>query len=115
LTTALLRSTAALYENEERTSSNGAKKKVFYLKPVSTGSADEADDRYASARSFVEADADLDSRSYVKRNIGAGKHSWAEKISTKCLYQYREPVSPHLAAKLAPELVGVDMRNSFQS
>lgn len=45
------------------------------------------------------------SGSYVKRNIGAGKYSWAGKIDTKCLYQYREPVSPHLAARLAPELV----------
>lgn len=46
LTTALLRSTAALYQHEEQTSQNGSQKKVFYLKPVSTGSADEADDRY---------------------------------------------------------------------
>lgn len=46
LTTALLRSTAAIYQHEEQTSQNGSPKKVFYLKPVSTGSADEADDRY---------------------------------------------------------------------
>jgi dethiobiotin synthetase/adenosylmethionine--8-amino-7-oxononanoate aminotransferase len=39
--------------------------------------------------------------SYVERH--SGKH--AGMIATKNLYQYREPMSPHLAAKLAPDLV----------
>lgn len=84
----------------------GEKKKVFYLKPVSTGSADEADDR--CVLSFSSEGLTLIAEgSYVKRNIGLGRYSWAGKIDTKCLYQYREPVSPHLAARLAPELVSL--------
>lgn len=85
LTTALLRSTASLYSRQhaaEGTSTTHKQKKVFYLKPISTGSAEEADD------------------SFVQRNSG----KWKSGIETKCLYQYREPVSPHLAAKLAPDL-----------
>jgi dethiobiotin synthetase/adenosylmethionine--8-amino-7-oxononanoate aminotransferase len=84
----------------------GEKKKVFYLKPVSTGSADEADDRCVLSF-FLESWMLIVEGSYVKRNIGLGRHSWAGKIDTKCLYQYREPVSPHLAARLAPELVSL--------
>lgn len=35
------------------------------------------------------------------------RHSgqYASSIATRNLYQYREPMSPHLAAKLAPDLV----------
>lgn len=80
LTTALLRSTAKLYSEDTTDGKQG--RRVFYIKPISTGSADEADD------------------SFVKRNAGR----WSQTIETRCLYQYREPVSPHLAAKLAPEL-----------
>jgi hypothetical protein len=40
----------------------------------------------------------------------AGRH--AGLISTHNLYQYREPMSPHLAAKLAPDLVST---SSIQS
>ncbi|KAJ5698932.1 hypothetical protein N7462_000937 [Penicillium macrosclerotiorum] len=49
------------------------KQRAAFLKPVSTGSLDEADDRHL-------------------RHFGAG-------TVTKCLYQFDEPVSPHIAAK----------------
>ncbi|EJU04875.1 hypothetical protein DACRYDRAFT_75853 [Dacryopinax primogenitus] len=50
--------------------------RVHYLKPVSTGPIEEADDEH------------------VKRF--AGGHG---NISTACLYRYDDPVSPHLAAQ----------------
>ncbi|KAG5639590.1 hypothetical protein H0H81_010792 [Sphagnurus paluster] len=64
LTTALVRASAR--------SSN-----VFYLKPVSTGALDDADDRH------------------VKQYAGSAR------VHTECLFRYDEPVSPHLAAKLS--------------
>ncbi|KAF8623721.1 hypothetical protein AX17_007418 [Amanita inopinata Kibby_2008] len=50
---------------------------VFYLKSVSTGRREDADDEH------------------VKR-YGGG----SSLVETNCLYRYDEPVSPHLAAKL---------------
>ncbi|KAK2460929.1 hypothetical protein APHAL10511_007399 [Amanita phalloides] len=50
---------------------------VFYLKPVSTGRLENADDRH------------------VIRHGGA-----PNLITTHCLFRYDEPVSPHLAARL---------------
>ncbi|KAJ5263398.1 Pyridoxal phosphate-dependent transferase major region subdomain 2 [Penicillium angulare] len=49
------------------------KQRAAFLKPVSTGALDEADDRHLE-------------------RYGAG-------ALTKCLYQFDEPVSPHIAAK----------------
>ncbi|KAJ5946157.1 hypothetical protein N7454_002996 [Penicillium verhagenii] len=49
------------------------KQQAAFLKPVSTGALDDADDRHM-------------------QRYGAG-------ALTKCLYQFDEPVSPHLAAK----------------
>ncbi|KAF5359628.1 hypothetical protein D9756_003299 [Leucocoprinus leucothites] len=49
---------------------------VFYLKPVSTGPPQEADDGHI--------------KRYAKSNL----------VHTDCLFRYDEPVSPHLAAKL---------------
>ncbi len=46
--------------------------KTWYLKPVSTGPLDEADDRHVKA--------------------------FATKTETKCLFQFGEAVSPHIAA-----------------
>lgn len=51
---------------------------VFYLKPVSTGALEDADDRHVT-------------------KFG-GKAS--KLIHAECLFQYDEPVSPHLAARL---------------
>ncbi|RXK39933.1 dethiobiotin synthase [Tremella mesenterica] len=84
LTTALLRATAAQYTNETETSSASgpSRKRVFYLKPVSTGPDEESD------VNFVERYA----------------APYQDVVTTKNLYQYREPMSPHLAAQLAPEL-----------
>lgn len=49
--------------------------------------------------------------SYVERHT----NDYAATIATKCLYQYREPMSPHLAAKLAPDLVCVSLALSDNS
>lgn len=82
LTTSLLRSTAKLYKKQDQASGSEGGKKVWYLKPISTG---------------PEAESDV---SYVERN--AADH--LDRIRTANLYQYREPVSPHLARQLAPDL-----------
>ncbi|KAJ6632138.1 onanonoxo-7-onima-8-eninoihtemlysoneda [Mycena sp. CBHHK59/15] len=67
LTTALVRASASL------------KNEVFYLKPISTGPMQEADDEH------------------IKRHCGPQK----DRVHTDCLYRFHEPVSPHLAAQLA--------------
>lgn len=54
---------------------------VHYLKPISTGPLEEADDYH------------------VKRY---GRHE-GSLISAECLFRYKEPVSPHLAAQLSLE------------
>ncbi|KAG5645824.1 hypothetical protein DXG03_005165 [Asterophora parasitica] len=64
LTTALVRASA-------RTTN------VFYLKPVSTGALDDADDRHVQ------------------------QYAGSSRVQTECLFRYDEPVSPHLAAKLS--------------
>lgn len=54
---------------QRRAPTNG----VLYLKPVSTGPQDEADDRHISR--------------------------FAPGVVSKCISQFSEPVSPHLAAR----------------
>ncbi|KAJ7876548.1 onanonoxo-7-onima-8-eninoihtemlysoneda [Mycena leptocephala] len=66
LTTALVRASAL-------------KNEVFYLKPISTGPIQDADDEY------------------IKRHSSKLKH----RVHTECLYRFHVPVSPHLAAQLA--------------
>ncbi|KIK68100.1 hypothetical protein GYMLUDRAFT_36929 [Collybiopsis luxurians FD-317 M1] len=66
LTTALARASAS-------------EKNVFYLKPVSTGAPEDADDKHV--------------QQYTER--------WADRVFTECLYRFHHPVSPHLAVKLA--------------
>ncbi|KAK8870003.1 dethiobiotin synthase [Kwoniella newhampshirensis] len=78
LTTALVRASASRYAAHLK----HPEKRVFYLKPVSTGPDEESD------------------VAYVQRN--SAPHT--PYISTRNLFQYREPMSPHLAAKLAPDL-----------
>lgn len=46
LTTALIRATASKYNAEGSSSDSTPKKRVFYLKPVSTGPDSESDVRY---------------------------------------------------------------------
>ncbi|KAH9958580.1 onanonoxo-7-onima-8-eninoihtemlysoneda [Russula dissimulans] len=60
------------------------KKRAFYLKPVSTGPMQDADDEH------------------VKRH--AGPHR--ALVNARCLYRFDEPVSPHLAADMAAEKAG---------
>ncbi|KAI0067370.1 PLP-dependent transferase [Artomyces pyxidatus] len=59
--------------------------RVFYLKPVSTGPMQDADDEH------------------VKRYVGG--HS--SLVQAHCLYRFEEPLSPHLAAKMAAEKDGL--------
>ncbi|KAI7192363.1 PLP-dependent transferase [Hortaea werneckii] len=56
--------------------------KTHYIKPISTGPQDEADDGHLSTLS--------------------------QNIKAKCLYQFAEPVSPHIAARSSPEPVTDD-------
>ncbi|KAG2366972.1 PLP-dependent transferase [Suillus spraguei] len=72
ITTALVRA-SALKNN-----------RVFYLKPVSTGALQDADDEH------------------IKRHAGPQKHL----VDTHCLFRYGDPVSPHLAVKMASETQG---------
>ncbi|KAF7333521.1 PLP-dependent transferase [Mycena venus] len=67
LTTALVRASATL------------KNEVFYLKPISTGPIQDADDEH------------------VLRHCGTLK----DRVHADCLYRFHVPVSPHLAAQLA--------------
>ncbi|KAJ7727212.1 PLP-dependent transferase [Mycena metata] len=67
LTTALVRASAVL------------KNEVFYLKPISTGPIQDADDEH------------------IRRYCGAPQ----DKVHTDCLYRFHVPVSPHLAAQIA--------------
>ncbi|KAI0292151.1 onanonoxo-7-onima-8-eninoihtemlysoneda [Russula brevipes] len=60
------------------------KNRVFYLKPVSTGPMQDADDEH------------------VKRHAGPHK----ALVNAHCLYRFDEPVSPHLAAGMASEREG---------
>ncbi|KAF8328123.1 pyridoxal phosphate-dependent transferase [Cantharellus anzutake] len=79
--TALVRGAAARIKHLESEAPNPeiAPSGVYYLKPCSTGPPDEADDRH------------------VKRFSGPHHSS----IYTSCLYQLQDPVSPHLAVKMA--------------
>lgn len=52
---------------------------VFYLKPISTGPLHDADDKH------------------IKRFAGPNQ----SLVETQCLFRYDEPVSPHLAVKMA--------------
>ncbi|KZT41301.1 PLP-dependent transferase [Sistotremastrum suecicum HHB10207 ss-3] len=69
LTTGLLRASAS------------RKRRVFYLKPVSTGPLEEADDRF------------------VRRHL----KDLAGQLSEACLFRYDQPVSPHLAVQLSKD------------
>jgi bifunctional dethiobiotin synthetase / adenosylmethionine---8-amino-7-oxononanoate aminotransferase len=66
---------------------------VFYLKPVSTGRPEDADDRFVNFATLQISAQDYDR--HIDRYGGA-----PNLIETCCLYRYDEPVSPHLAAKL---------------
>lgn len=69
-----------------RTSAKG----LLYLKPVSTGPQSEADDRYVM---IYEQSCVCDS--YIDRHI----KRYVDGVVSKCISQYAEPVSPHLAAR----------------
>ncbi|KAH9943714.1 onanonoxo-7-onima-8-eninoihtemlysoneda [Amylocystis lapponica] len=68
LTTALVRASAS--KNNE----------VYYLKPVSTGPIEDADDEH------------------INRCLGSDQK---DRVHSACLYRFQDPVSPHLAAQLA--------------
>ncbi|KAH9481691.1 Bifunctional dethiobiotin synthetase/adenosylmethionine-8-amino-7-oxononanoate aminotransferase [Psilocybe cubensis] len=75
LTTALVRASAQRGKN------------VYYLKPVSTGPLEDADDYH------------------VNRHTADYKKS----VHAECLFRYDEPVSPHLAVKMKADLEGQDV------
>ncbi|KIJ66816.1 hypothetical protein HYDPIDRAFT_85680 [Hydnomerulius pinastri MD-312] len=75
ITTALVRASALKNSN------------VFYLKPVSTGAPQDADDEH------------------IKRYAGPQKHL----VDTHCLFRYGDPVSPHLAVQMASEKLDVKL------
>ncbi|KAF9243545.1 pyridoxal phosphate-dependent transferase [Melanogaster broomeanus] len=60
---------------------------VFYLKPVSTGAPQDADDQH------------------IKRYAGLHQHL----VDARCLFQYGDPVSPHLAVQMASEKLGIKL------
>ncbi|KDQ59029.1 hypothetical protein JAAARDRAFT_127738 [Jaapia argillacea MUCL 33604] len=74
-TTALVRASASIQDA------------VFYLKPVSTGPMQDADDEH------------------IKQF--AGKHRG--KVQASCLFRYSDPVSPHLAARLDAQRKGQEV------
>ncbi|KAF8428867.1 PLP-dependent transferase [Boletus edulis BED1] len=59
---------------------------TFYLKPVSTGPPQHADDVH------------------VQRYAGPHRHL----LNTQCLFRYEDPVSPHLAVRMASQRSGVE-------
>ncbi|KAG9018299.1 hypothetical protein FRB93_000002 [Tulasnella sp. JGI-2019a] len=75
IATVLCRAQAQRLKGEDRAAVESSPR-VFYLKPVSTGPQDEADDRH------------------TLRFGGPQKNM----IASRCLYQFDKPISPHLAA-----------------
>ena len=72
-------------------------KYVRYLKPVSTGPLQDADDEYelSNLRPLFSNNQKFWTR-FVKRFTGP----YQERIKSDCLFRYKEPVSPHLAFRL---------------
>lgn len=73
---------------------------VHYLKPVSTGPMQDADDRLSATVTYPRV-CHLDQLlRHVKRFAPNDRD-----ISAHCLFRYDEPVSPHLAARLSDRQV----------
>jgi dethiobiotin synthetase/adenosylmethionine--8-amino-7-oxononanoate aminotransferase len=83
--------------------------RVFYLKPVSTGPIEDADDEYVLYISFSPVDWIGLSPIALYRHVNryAGPHR--ALVNTHCLYRLDEPVSPHLAASMAAEKAGAQV------
>ena len=71
---------------------------VYYLKPVSTGPMQDADDKYVFRTLRSQVFCSYNHYRFVERYT---RGSSGTSLSTKCLFRYQEPVSPHLAARLA--------------
>lgn len=136
--TALCRASIARSRRHPQAESTGhdeQRASVYYLKPVSTGPSNEADDRYVVVVFFVALGSlgwMADDRfahcpaHNVLRSIAKSSHvarftrprlgcnvphndssvSFTAEIETKCLYQLKDPVSPHLAVKMAESATG---------
>ncbi|KAF9526368.1 pyridoxal phosphate-dependent transferase [Crepidotus variabilis] len=76
LTTALVRASAVKGKN------------VFYLKPVSTGALEDADDLHVTRYTTQKA------------------ANFTGAVQAECLFRFDEPVSPHLAAQIKGEKEG---------
>ncbi|EKG10555.1 Aminotransferase class-3 [Macrophomina phaseolina MS6] len=70
------------------------KEHTAYLKPVSTGPIEDADDQYVLK--------------YIRSWKGTGRPDNALKYAAKCLVQYDEPVSPDIAAAMSEQGVVSD-------
>ncbi|KAK0305621.1 hypothetical protein LTR01_006768 [Friedmanniomyces endolithicus] len=75
--------------------------KVHYLKPVSTGPLEEADDRYGSGSGGETVVV-------FTQTLTRYDQTHDMNIKAKCLYQFSDPVSPHIAARLSKESVTDD-------
>lgn len=76
-------------------------KRVFYLKPVSTGASVDADDGSVLLLILL---AELPVQPNVGRHIKQFSGTFRDRIQTHCLFRYNNPVSPHLAAQLSQEV-----------
>ncbi|KAG9315162.1 pyridoxal phosphate-dependent transferase [Chiua virens] len=74
ITTALVRASTLKNQN------------AYYLKPVSTGAPQDADD------------------AHIERYAGPHEHL----LNTHCLFRYDDPVSPHLAVRMSSQRSGVE-------
>lgn len=73
-----------------------AGRSTFYLKPVSTGPLTDADDRCVRISFLHSILRIFNRRRHIARYLPTNSSSYA---SLKCLYQFQDPTSPHLAAK----------------
>jgi hypothetical protein len=76
---------------------------TFYLKPVSTGPLTDADDRCVGILCFLPTNFihfALWCR-HIARYLPTNSSSY---VSSKCLYQFQDPTSPHLAVKNASQV-----------
>ncbi|KAK1005627.1 hypothetical protein LTR54_006916 [Friedmanniomyces endolithicus] len=72
--------------------------KVHYLKPVSTGPLEEADDSGSGGETVV----------VFTQTLTRYDQTHDMNIKAKCLYQFSDPVSPHIAARSSKESVTDD-------
>lgn len=78
----------------------GSRYRVHYIKPVSTGPSSDRDDRLVCCTIFNNALIRLTSISYIQKYVG-------QTVTT--LFQFNDPVSPHIAARDSEVIVRVGL------